>query len=243
MVPHLTTQRSTYTVLFLLLVGHLAANYTAVRGVVLRSLNKQRAGIAWTLYRANAFASLDYRNGTIAQTLTPKAIAFRERIFEWPGLLRNGCTDKVMGHSTIGSSFSAVLTDYANYKSLLRVFRSERYLLCFDARSVSRSTRLQLHICLKEGHTPLDQLKAWVHSEEIGRVWAEHLVDGKDEPQALIEATYQVVDGHFAAFVEHLRDLGWNLDEGALMTGTPKAVFVSVDEVDDMTFDPEKKYI
>jgi hypothetical protein len=99
-----------------------------------------------------------------------------------------------------------------------------------------------LHICLKEGHTPLDQLKAWVHSEEIGRVWAEHLVDGKDEPHAIIEATYQVVDGHFAAFVEHMRGLGWNLDEGALMTGTP-TVFVSADEVVDTTFDPEKKYI
>ena len=81
-----------------------------------------------------------------------------------------------------------------------------------------------------------------MHSEEIGRVWAEHLVDGKDEPHAVIEATYQVVDDHFAAFVEHMRDLGWNLDEGALMTGTP-TVFVSADEVVDITFDPEKKYI
>jgi hypothetical protein len=233
--------------LFLLLAGHLAANYTGIRGVVLRSLNKQRAGITWTLYRTDAFASLDNRNGTTAKTLTPREIAFRERIFEWPGVLRNGCNDKVMGHCTIGSSLSTVLTDHAGYKSLLRVFRSERYLLCFDACSVSRnrrgSKRPQLHICLKEGHTPLDQLKAWAHAEEIGRVWTEQSMDGKDEPQFLIEATYQIVEDHFAAFVKQLRDLGWNLDEGALMTGSPKAIFVSADEVVDEVFDPEKKYI
>jgi hypothetical protein len=96
---------------------------------------------------------------------------------------------------------------------------------------------------LKEGHTPLDQLKAWAHAEEIGRVWTEQSVDVKDEPQFLIEATYQMVEDHFAAFVKHLRDLGWNLDEGALMTGSPKAVFVSANEVVDGVFDPEKKYI
>jgi len=66
LVPHLTTPLSTYTVMFLLLAGHLTTNYKGVRGVVLRTLNRQRAGIAWTSYRMDAFASPDYHQIGVA---------------------------------------------------------------------------------------------------------------------------------------------------------------------------------
>jgi hypothetical protein len=98
-----------------------------------------------------------------------------------------------------------------------------------------------MHICLKEGHTPLDQLKAWVHAEEIGRVWAEPSVDDKDDITIVIERTYRIVYNHFPAFVEHMRGLGWDLDDGALITGSPNSVFISADEVCDIIFNEEKK--
>jgi len=242
-VPYLTTQWSTYTVLFLLLTGHLATNYAGIRGVVLRSLNRQRAGIAWTVYRTDAFASPDYRQiGLTPKTLTPNEVASRERVFEWPGILRNGCTHRIMGHCTVGSSFSTVLADPADHQNLLRIFLKERYILCFDASSIPRNRRrsrtLRIHICLKEGYTPLDQLKAWVHAEEVGRVWTAGSANNANDPVVVIESTYGTVDDHFAAFVEHMRDSGWNLGEGALMTGSPKAIFVSVV---DGTFEHERK--
>jgi len=96
-----------------------------------------------------------------------------------------------------------------------------------------------MHICLKEGHTPLDQLKAWVHAEEIGRVWTGSSAKDKDDPMAIVEHTYRTVFDHFDAFVEHMRGLRWILDEGALITGSPKSVFISADEA----FDQEKKNI
>jgi len=232
-------------VLVSLLAGHLATNYIGIRGVVLRSLNRQRAGIAWTAYRINAF---DFpKNRVIAKTLTPSEIASHERIFEWPGVLRNGCTDQIMGHCTIGSPYSTVLADHADHayhSSLLRIFKKERYILCFDARSIprngGRSKTLRLHICLQEGYALLDQLKAWVHAEEIGRVWPIECVNHRDAV-ILLESTYQIVDSHFTGFVKHMRDAGWNLDEGALMTGSPKAVFISADGEFGACLDAEGK--
>ncbi|OJA11293.1 hypothetical protein AZE42_08753 [Rhizopogon vesiculosus] len=40
-----------YTALFVLIVGHLLANYLAVRSVVLRSLNRLRSGVLWDTFR------------------------------------------------------------------------------------------------------------------------------------------------------------------------------------------------
>ena len=83
----------------------------------------------------------------------------------------------------------------------------------------------------------MDQLKAWVHAEEIGRVWpTDH---GDMVP--LLESTHQIVDDNFTGFVKHMRDAGWNLDEGALMTGSPEAVFISADGEFGAQIDEEGK--
>jgi hypothetical protein len=89
-----------------------------------------------------------------------------------------------------------------------------------------------MHICLKEGHTYLDQLKAWAHAEELGRVWTDRSSENEGDLIAMIESTYRLMDAHFPAFIEQMRQTGWNLDEGALMTSSPKAILVSADEVD-----------
>lgn len=236
LVPRLTTPWSTYTVLFLLLAGHLITNFIAVRGIVLRSLNRQRAGIAWTIYRAQDFAGSDHRLPDQLQKgiLTPKEVASRERIFEYSGVLRNGCTGKIMGHCSIGSSPSSVLPNDASYDRLLRTFLKDRYILCFDPHWVlgghlRRSRPVRMHICLKEGHTYLDQLKAWAHAEELGRVWTERLSENEDDLAVMIESTYRLTDAHFPAFIERMSQVGWRLDEGTLMTSAPKAIMVSAD--------------
>jgi hypothetical protein len=180
----------------------------------------------------------------VANTLTPREIAPRERIFERRGVLRNGCTDQILGHCTIGMSFSTILADQAGYNGLLRIFSKERYILCFDARSAPRnrprSRRPRMHICLKESHTPLDHLKAWVHAEEIGRACTGLSADDKDDV-GVIESTYRTVCHHFPAFVEEMRGLGWNLDDGALITGPPDSVFLSADEVFDIPSHQDNK--
>lgn len=51
MVHYVHDTTSTYIVLFTLLFLHIWANVKAVRVVVLRTLNRQRANIVWTAYR------------------------------------------------------------------------------------------------------------------------------------------------------------------------------------------------
>lgn len=55
LLPYVSTVQSTYIVLFFLLACHLGANYIAVRGLTLRTLNRQRATIAWTRFRGDQF--------------------------------------------------------------------------------------------------------------------------------------------------------------------------------------------
>lgn len=108
---------------------------------------------------------------------------------------------------------------------MLDMFKKERYILCFDpAYTHSPKGTPMLHICLKEGHTPLDQLKAWAHASEVGRECAARTTD---DPVSLIESTYQDLEFHFKSFIEHIRGLGWDVEEGALMTGAAVAVLVS----------------
>ncbi|KAJ3919975.1 root UVB sensitive family, partial [Lentinula edodes] len=51
-MPYLTTPWSTYTVLFFMVFFHLLINYIAVRGVIFRSLNRQRACLAWMAFKS-----------------------------------------------------------------------------------------------------------------------------------------------------------------------------------------------
>jgi hypothetical protein len=83
---------------------------------------------------------------------------------------------------------------------------------------------------LKEGHAALDQLKAWAHAEELGRVWTDGSLVDEDDPITMIESTYRLMDAHFTGFTEYMRQAGWSLDEGALLTRSPKAILVSVNE-------------
>jgi len=227
-VPYLVTPWSTYTALLLLLIGHLTANYIAVRGVVLRTLNRQRAGIAWTTYRHSGDAGV----------LSPTQVSKKERIFELSGVLRDAHTGRNMGHCTIGSSARGILSRPIPSR-VLDIFDEERYLLWFDPRSLCSPPGhpgqrvlgpLRLHVCLKEGYLPSDQLKAWVHAAEVGRtrMLGEALGGGEDEASAMIRIAYKRVEKRFSSFVERMGEAGWKTDDGQLLTGSPKAVVVSI---------------
>ena len=211
-----------------MIAGHFAFNYQGVRGVAMRSLNRQRTGILWTSYRSEA---LGLRNGKVTPNLTPQYVATRERIFQHAGTLRDVFTDKIMGHCTIGTALSSLLSNsgpsfHAHFNETLTCFKNERYVLCFDPSYIaSRNGPPQLHICLKQNHTPLDQLKGWVHALELARACTTR---NTDDPAALIAASYRGLNDGFRQFIEHVRNLGWDMQEGALMTGTPSAVLVSV---------------
>jgi len=58
-LPYVNTTRETHTLLAILLAAHLGANFTAVRGLSMRTLNRQRACIAWSNFRALERGSSD----------------------------------------------------------------------------------------------------------------------------------------------------------------------------------------
>lgn len=59
-LPYVNTTRETHILLAFLLAAHLGANFTAVRALSMRTLNRQRACIAWSNFRALERGSSDF---------------------------------------------------------------------------------------------------------------------------------------------------------------------------------------
>ena len=115
----------------------------------------------------------------------------------------------------------------------LKVFAQERYVLWYTWGG--RSRPVNITIALKEGHTSVDHLKAWVHAVEIagmcgGRHEVEKFKGESDERVALIRKAYATVEETFSVFVEDMRSLGWRIDEGAIITGSPSTIVVDQTE-------------
>lgn len=221
--------------MFVLVALHLALNYIGIRGVVMRTLNRQRMTIAWDVYRESGDT----------EVASPMEVARSERIFtRYPGALRELRTNSVAGRCTIGSALSAVLgPGGAIPVPLLQQMHGERYVLWFDRASlvapdVLRAGPLHLHICLREGYTAADQLKGWAHAVEVGRMVLLHRrrttpgLDPPPTPAELVLAAYFRVEACFAGFLRDMGDRGWNTAEAALLAGVPRALIVSLEASD-----------
>ncbi|KAK1231670.1 hypothetical protein PQX77_005211 [Marasmius sp. AFHP31] len=178
-VPYLTTPFSTYSTLFLLVGLHLGFNFAAVRGVKLRTLNRQRTSLAWCGYQG----SVDNGN---AQAPSPSEIAGIESIFHEPSTLRDD-SGNLLGHCTIGSSIGVILSKSSTSlvsSTVLDALKDERYILWFDPGCLSSlstagsivSSTPRLHIFLRDGHRPSDHLKAWIHATEVARLVRRELL-------------------------------------------------------------------
>lgn len=178
-VPYLTAPFSTYFALCILVFLHLFINFFAVRGVVLRTLNRQRASLAWTFYQGpveTGMASREHR------APSPIDVAQKERIFHRPDIVRDMNGD-VLGRCTIGSSLGSLFARGDNNipRTIFDLFKDEKYVLWFDSSCLSCpsaaypsetivSGKPHLRIFLKDGHRTPDQLRAWLHAVEIMRV-------------------------------------------------------------------------
>jgi len=237
-VPHLTTPWTIYTTLIVLVGLHLTINYIGVRGLVLRTLNGQRTWIAWSAY-------MHTQPGRAP--LTPVEVAHLERIFERPGTFRDPKSGVILGQCTIGSSFSEILGGPIPPR-LLELFKDERYLLWFDRRclfwsdSPSIQGSLRLHICLKDGYNTKDQLKAWILAAELCRVISARRSTSNvvDDALGILEETYGKVVELVPDFVEKMQALGWNTHDCALLSGSPVAVILSVENSADEATERKK---
>jgi hypothetical protein len=216
---------ATWTTLVALLSTHLATNYAAVRAVSMRCLNRQRANIV--------LAGI-LQHGEV---LLPTDVSKRERIFERDGVLR-WADDQIVGHCSIGVTLNTVLCrmghrhiqtgaldlEAVKLSELLHVYEHEGYILWFDQ---SQSEGM---IVLKQGCTPMDQLKAWAHALMMAQdVRARKEKNGLQQlenegstrsKEVVVELRHALQETRvlFAAFTDRLRDAGWDLDLAALET-------------------------
>ncbi|KAF8168898.1 vitamin B6 photo-protection and homoeostasis-domain-containing protein [Pholiota molesta] len=223
-VPYLTTPLTTYSALFILVGLHLAINYLGVRGLVLRSLNRQRLNITWTLYQKSP--------SPVGPT--PAQTAALERIFDSPSTIRDALTGRVLGHCTIGSSFSDILRGRIPLE-LLHLFREERYVVWFDpsclryAEKASDSPTVhgfrRIHVVLKEGYTDDDMITAWLQALEI---CANSSGDPTVDALRIVRSAYDKVKAQRQEFMTSLDRAQWNIADCAIMTGLPRAVVTAV---------------
>nr|GAT45158.1 predicted protein [Mycena chlorophos] len=239
-VPYLTTPSSTYTVLFTLVGLHLWLNYHGVRGVVLRTLNRQRLSIAWHHYR-------DSRDTEVP---SPAEVSRRERVLDWnfnalgAGVQAGRCT------CDVGSSLVAVFPPGKGSDSIPpALVNADPYILWFDPSSISQNTTqptfrahshtlgFKLHIFLRRGYSSHHVIKAWVHAVEVGRMIALQRRSGSPErlsdPLDLVRVGHKRVGERLERFLELMREKGWETRTGenaaGLVVGSPRGVIEEVE--------------
>lgn len=226
-MSHVTSRKTTWMVLLLLLTVHLVMNYLAVRSVILTTLNRQRATIVYSHYRAKG------------GVLTPFQAACRERIFEHSGTIRDVATGSRLGTCRICCSFSEFLhlsgldrrrkadTNSRSPTQILSVFQDERYLLC-PCLDSSKSRRLMLAICFKENAGPEDHLKAWLHAYEVIALHAQRpKEDIKSTPIPIgdaVNTSMQAIRVAFPSLLTELKLKGWDTKNGTIVTNPVRSV-------------------
>ncbi|KAH9881603.1 hypothetical protein IAQ61_000330 [Plenodomus lingam] len=219
-VSWISSPMATWSTLIGLLAIHLATNYAAVRAVSMRCLNRQRANILFSRLLEHG------------QLLSPLEVSRRERVFEHDGVLR-WSDDMAIGYCRIGVSLQTLLSHMglrnartgslhlrgAEISELLHVFVDEAYIL-WPASSAGHFL-----IVLKEGCTPMDQLKAWAHALLLAKGYslpgAKSVVDQTSlagNRLADVRRTLADTRTMFEKYSGAMRDAGWDLNIAALET-------------------------
>jgi len=190
-------------------------NYLAVRSVSMRTLNRQRANIAFSHLLA------------YDKALRPNQVAETERIFERDGILR-WATGQSLGYCHVGATFqklchpsSGLLPSMASkggsLNDLMTIYREESYTLWPE------KYRPTFHILLKQGCGGRETLKAWLQALMLAKKIAESKSTGEElaDPRTkirLIESTLRDTNKIFADYVKRLQALGWDMDSAMLET-------------------------
>lgn len=211
---------ATWSALIALLSIHLATNYSAVRAVSMRCLNRQRANIVF---------------GNIMQhgnVLNPSEVSKRERVFEHDGILR-WVDDTKLGHCKIGVTLEVLLSRVGrqdtrtgslkmkgvNLADLTDVFVDQAYILWYA------DSEKQAFVALKQHCTPRDQLQAWAHALLLAHTKETGTSERKPDDHGVFQAslaeirqTLSQISKIFDKHIDLLRLKGWDLDVAPLET-------------------------
>ncbi|KAF1810214.1 DUF647-domain-containing protein [Eremomyces bilateralis CBS 781.70] len=235
-ISRVTSHSAVWTSLLILISIHLWTNYMAVRSVILRTLNRQRANIVLSSLIGSS------------NLPSPQEASHLERIFERPGLLR-WVDGRILGHCMIGVELSSILRQLPGAASrpsgksriyrydlapqkILGLFDKEFYVLWFDTRTRTA------YIALKEGCQPRDQVRAWCHALLVARKYdlkglevpADQKTDYDAVPPALqlLAKTGDELSRNFHAYEDKLQSAGW--DTTTIQLETRPRIRISLSE-------------
>ncbi|GJC95846.1 hypothetical protein ColKHC_04672 [Colletotrichum higginsianum] len=241
-VSLLTDQRATWATLIFLLALHLFLNWKGVRAVKSRSLNRQRANIAFSALFSKGQA--------------------RGEVFRWN-------SGAVLGHCKYGVSLQSLLEALASgggggrercfrlatvdLSTLLRRFEKEEYVLwCVvsERTSYDAASRVRVMVVLKDGVSPKSQLKAWFHGLLLARRLSGQREDdlaqaGLDQLVMLhhIEASLEIASEKYEEYARRLCFAGWNLDVSVLETRSGSRIVREPDATEALRVHAEERTI
>lgn len=223
---------------------HLFINWKGVRAVKSRSLNRQRANIAFS-----ALFSKD-------EVLTPKDISEKELIFERRGgEVFRWNSGPVLGYCKYGVPLESLLQGLANSHQAMRSFRlsavglaalvdlfehQEYILWCQVAGEAPHgsASKIKVMIVLKDQISPKAQLKAWFHGLLLARRLsgqdpADLARAGLDQTAMLshIQSSLQIANEKYEGYARRLSAAGWNLEIPVLETRSGSRVVRETDEI------------
>jgi hypothetical protein len=220
-----------------LLACHLYANYRAVCGVTLGSLNRQRAALLWQLYTES-------QSDKVAR-LGRREVASSEHIFCRPDVIRHSTTGRRLARCTILTSPALLVKCCAlPYKKsgrgttvddpavlhLTTLFFSEKFVLWFANPC---EPRLQppdlLYITMKSGYSARDMLKAWLTATQCARSFQSIPMPWTTDLRlASVEQALRQVSENFEDYLTVLKDNHWDVAGGLIFPGTPSHVSMKI---------------
>ncbi|RYO75103.1 hypothetical protein DL766_003083 [Monosporascus sp. MC13-8B] len=182
-----------------LVAAHLVTNYAAVRAVRMRSLNRQRAQLVLTHY---------VHTGRV---LDPAQAAARERILTWrnPG---------VFFASSFPCSNEITAEDLRRHRDDLYVVTTQKRQQWYNA--ASRKWEHTVKLFMKEGATPRDTLEAWFKGLRLCGIDGRSQERGEKTILATVKKGEKGEELLSEEFWRALASAGWDLDAGALETGS-----------------------
>ena len=196
-----SSQKATWLALITLLMVHLGTNYLAVRAVSMKTLNRQRANLLFSMYLGNTKDDIGSHKRKFP---SPTQISAMERIFEREGVLRwQG--GPVLGYCEMGVSFQRILSSISDKEltTILDEFKDDAYIIWYNKPS---KTYL---VALKDSAIPLDQLHAWMHVLYLACESKSTVVD-------MIQARSTLERLSRSFLKAELSHAGWDVETGAL---------------------------
>jgi hypothetical protein len=240
-IPYLNTPTSTYLALTVLLVAHLSANWMAVSGVCLRSLNRRRVALLWharfdashlSPASISSHEGIFFRSNVVSECSSSGGSVIRCHIVTSSSSLKSWCALSTPAGSH-GERQDIVRLDDAVILHIAAMLTSEKFMLWVP--NLSRQPIKQVScicITLRPGYSNADILKAWLVATEFARMKTLSVHSAVSAARGLEDA-YEEVSKSMSGFLQELKGYGWDMDSGLLVPGTPLPLHLNIEDTTD----------